>query len=194
MLFRDNIMEAIRQGRVKLAYRRWKRPSVKSGGTLLTAIGLLHIDEVTVVPESDITEATAKESGFPSKRALFAELDKRPGTLYRIRFHYGGDDPRIALRENGEVSETEMEKILKKLQGLDERSPYGPWTRRTLGIIAQRPAERAGDLAEALRIDKDWLKISIRKLKNMGLTESLEIGYQLSPRGETVLGAWKRRS
>lgn len=193
MLFRENILDAIRLGRVKVAYRRWKRPSVKTGGTLLTAIGLLHIDEVEEVPLSAITEAAARESGFPTRAALLTELDKRPGVLYRIRFHYGGDDPRIALRENDEVGEKEMEKILKKLQGLDERSPYGPWTKRTLGIIDQRPAERAGDLAEALRIDKDWLKISIRKLKNMGLTESLEIGYRLSPRGETVLQAWKRR-
>ncbi len=126
MLFRDKIMESIRQGRVKLAYRRWKRPTVKAGGTLLTAIGLLHIDAVDAVPLSDITEASAKASGFVTRAALLAELDKHPGILYRIRFHYGGEDPRIALRENDEIGKEEMEKILKKLEGLDERSPYGP--------------------------------------------------------------------
>lgn len=193
MLFREKTLAAIRSGRVKVAYRRWKRPTVKAGGTLLTDIGLLHIDAVEEVLASAITEAAARESGFPSRAALVQELDKRPGVLYRIRFHYGGEDPRIALRENGEVGKEELEKILKKLQGLDERSPYGPWTKRALGIIDQRPAEKAAHLAEALRIDKDWLKTSIRKLKNMGLTESLEIGYRLSPRGETVLQAWKRR-
>lgn len=192
MLFREKIMESIRNGQVKIAYRRWKRPTVKAGGTLLTAIGQLHIDAVDEVPLTDITEQTAKASGFPSRSALITELDKRPGTLYRIRFHYLGDDPRIALRENDEVEDKEMELILKKLRGLDERSPFGAWTKRTLGIIARRPEERAGDLAEALQIDKDWLKTSIRKLKNLGLTESMDIGYRLSPRGETVLEAWKR--
>ncbi|MGE7775474.1 hypothetical protein ACQKLP_12165 [Chitinophaga sp. NPDC101104] len=193
MLFREKILEPIRQGKVKLAYRRWKRPTVKAGGTLLTAIGLLHIDAVDEVPLKDITDATARESGYATRQALLTELDKREGTLFRIRFHYGGDDPRIALRESGDLDAGEMEKLLKKLEGLDQRSPYGHWTKRALGIIRQRPAERAGNLAEALQIDKDWLKVSIRKLKNMGLTESLEVGYRLSPRGETVLDAWKRR-
>lgn len=194
MLFRDNILEPIRLGRVKVAYRRWRRPTVKTGGTLITSIGQLYIDAVEEVPLSVITEAAAKESGYPTRSALLTELDKRPGVLYRIRFHLMGEDPRIALRENGEVPAAEMAKILQKLQGMDGRSPFGAWTKRTLGIIGQRPGERAGDLAEALHIDKEWLKSSVCKLKNLGLTESLKIGYQLSPRGETVLDAWKRRS
>ena len=31
-------------------------------------------------------------------------------------------------------------------------------------------------------------KRDVRKLKELGLTESLEIGYRISPRGETLLG------
>ena len=32
-------------------------------------------------------------------------------------------------------------------------------------------------------------KTDVRKLKELGLTESLEVGYRLSPRGEAVLRA-----
>jgi hypothetical protein len=32
-------------------------------------------------------------------------------------------------------------------------------------------------------------KLDVRKLKNLGLTESLEIGYRLSPRGRAYLVA-----
>jgi hypothetical protein len=35
--------------------------------------------------------------------------------------------------------------------------------------------------------DRPVFKINIRKLKESGLTESLEVGYRLSPRGERLL-------
>ena len=46
---------------------------------------------------------------------------------------------------------------------------------------------RAGDLAEALGRDRASFKLDVRKLKELGLTESLEVGYRLSPRGRAVL-------
>ncbi len=32
-----------------------------------------------------------------------------------------------------------------------------------------------------------WFKTNVRKLKALGLTESLEVGYRLSPRGRAFL-------
>ena len=32
--------------------------------------------------------------------------------------------------------------------------------------------------------EKEWLKLNIRKLKNLGLTISHNVGYRLSPLGE----------
>jgi hypothetical protein len=43
---------------------------------------------------------------------------------------------------------------------------------------------RAGDLAVELGREREPFKIDVRKLKNLGLTTSLEVGYRLSPRGE----------
>ena len=40
----------------------------------------------------------------------------------------------------------------------------------------------AGDLAKKADAEKEWLKINVRKLKNLGLTISHQPGYELSPR------------
>ena len=70
---------------------------------------------------------------------------------------------------------------------MDKASPHGPWTRATLQLIAARPATRAGDLADAVGRERLPFKADVRKLKNLGLTESLEVGYRLSPRGRAYL-------
>ncbi len=57
-----------------------------------------------------------------------------------------------------------------------------------LRCLASNPAVRAGDLASELGYEKKWFKNNVRKLKALGLTESLEVGYRLSPRGRAFLG------
>ena len=46
---------------------------------------------------------------------------------------------------------------------------------------------RAADLAPLLGRERLPFKRDVRKLKELGLTESLEVGYRLSPRGRAVL-------
>ncbi len=46
---------------------------------------------------------------------------------------------------------------------------------------------RAPDLAASLGRETQPFKTDVRKLKEMGLTESLGVGYRISPRGRTVL-------
>jgi ribosomal protein S19E (S16A) len=46
---------------------------------------------------------------------------------------------------------------------------------------------RAADLAASVGRDKPSFKLDVRKLKELGLTESLEVGYRLSPQGRAVL-------
>lgn len=195
MLIKEHHLAGIVKGAITLAFRKWNRPTVKTGGRLTTKMGVLAIDAVEPVTARSITDEEARQSGFPSKAALMAELDKHAGeTLYRIRLHYTGEDPRIALRENSDVSGNETALILKKLQGMDARSIYGPWTKKVMGHILRYPETKAGDMAVDLNMDKEWLKINIRKLKTLGLTESTSPGYRLSPRGEVVLAAYKQQS
>ena len=82
-----------------------------------------------------------------------------------------------------------MDLILRRLARLDSRSGSGPWTCRIMTLLHKRSEVRAADLAQDAGMDRAGFKINVRKLKGLGLTESLSIGYRLSPRGEAVLEA-----
>ena len=149
---------------------------------------MLAIDDVSVIEEGDITEADARRSGFADRAALLAELAGREGELYRIAFHRAGEDPRIALREQAALTEDDVAELTRRLGPARRgRAPHGPWTEAVLRLIAARPGVRAGDLAESLGRERLAFKADVRKLKALGLTESLEVGYRLSPRGEAWL-------
>lgn len=169
-------------GEVTAAVRRWRRPTVKAGGTLRTASGVLAIDSVDRVRQSDLTAATAAAAGYRTRRGLIESLAPA-GDLYLITFHPGGSDPRVALRERTAIDAGEREALTLRLEAMDGRSPCGPWTAAFLDAIAARPATRAPDLAARLGWETKPFKANVRKLKELGLTESLEVGYRLSPRG-----------
>lgn len=177
MLLKVAHLEAIRRGEVSLVFRRWKKPSVKTGGTLNTAVGQLAIDEVAEVDPAAITNAEAAQAGLGSADAVRAELGGE-GTAYRVRVRFLGADPREALRDD-----TDLTGVLEKLKRLDAR---GAWTGRVLDLIAEHPARRAGDLAAMLGLETQPFKLDVRKLKALGLTESLEVGYRLSARGQAA--------
>lgn len=59
----------------------------------------------------------------------------------------------------------------------------------SLSRIARQPGVVAKQLAAEAGIERDRFKTDIRKLKAMGLTVSLEVGYRLSPRGAAFLAA-----
>ena len=188
MLFRQRFLDGIRDGTITLAFRRWRRPSVRSGGTLLTAAGQLSITSVDEVALTRISEADARRAGYTSREALLAELRARDeGKVYRIELGALRVDPRVALRQSASLSETECDEIARRLNRLDERSSHGPWTRQTLDLIRSRPGVRAGDLCRLVGVDLPPFKLNVRKLKTLGLTESLEVGYRLSPRGTSFM-------
>ena len=193
MLLRMAVLERIVGGEVSLVFRRWRRPTVRAGGTLRTALGVLRILDVAAVTEADISEADAARAGFSSRAALLEGLDGREGQVYRIAVEYAGADPRIALRQQDALSDAEIGQIIDKLRGLDTRSPAGPWTGRVLAAIEAQPGVVSRTLSERLDCDRDWLKPQVRKLKNLGLTVSLATGYELSPRGRVVLSHIRRR-
>ena len=177
-------------GSITLAFRRWRRPAAKAGGRQRTPIGELAIDAVDAVEAADVTDADARSAGYRDRGELLGELDRfghADGTIYRIALHLAGPDPRVALRERAEVTDDEWAQITARLERLDRVSRYGPWTATVLRLIAERPAVRAPDLAASLGRETQPFKTDVRKLKELGLTESLEVGYRLSPRGRTVL-------
>ena len=187
MLIRRDVLDRILTHEIDLAFRRWQRATVKPGGTLNTAVGVLAIDAVDIVDESEISVDEANRAGFASVAALRKELARRTeGDVYRIRLHHVGDDPRIALREDADLDAEQLAAIAARLDRLD-RARAEPWTRAVLELIRASPATRAPDLAASLGRETKPFKNDVRKLKTLGLTESLVVGYRLSPRGETFL-------
>ena len=177
-------------GSVTLAFRRWRKPAAKAGGRQRTPIGELAVDAVDPVETDAITEADARAAGYRDRAELLGELARfgpEDGTTYRIALHLAGPDPRVALRERAEVTDDEWAQVAARLERLDRAGRHGPWTATVLRLIAERPAVRAPDLAASLGRETAPFKTDVRKLKEMGLTESLEVGYRLSPRGRTVL-------
>lgn len=187
MLLDRDTLRQIASGTVTLAFRRWRRPTVRSGGTLLTSAGQLRIGTVSIVGIEDITAEDAQRAGYDSKDELSRELNRRSeGQVYRIELGAIGTDPRIALREAA-PDERQIADLRKRLDRLDAASADGPWTRRTLEAIRDHPGLRAGDLCHLVGQDRARFKPNVRKLKALGLTISLEVGYRLSPRGEALL-------
>jgi hypothetical protein len=194
MLIRSATLAKIAAGEVTLAFRRWVRPTVRAGGTLTTAVGVLAIDAVDPISADAITAAEALRAGYATRQALMDELDRPDGGLYRIELRVLGEDPRIALRKAADLSGTDLDGVLARLHRMDRASRTGAWTRATLEVIQAHTARAARHLCGKVGLDRDPFKANVRKLKNLGLTESLEVGYRLSPRGEVVLRALRTRS
>lgn len=188
MLFQRKALEGIRTGVVTLAFRRWRRPSVRAGGTLLTPVGQIGIKSVEPVALSRISSIDARRAGYDSRERLLQELQRRAeGEIYRIELGPLRPDPRIVLRETPLATDAEFQDLQRRLHRLDAGAIGGVWTLRTLEVIASHPGVRAGDLCGLVGQEKERFKLNVRKLKNLGLTESLETGYRLSPRGEALL-------
>jgi hypothetical protein len=146
------------------------------------------VDGISVVAPADLTEADARRSGATSLSDLTATLDRfGDAPIHRIELRLEGPDPRIALREQSDLEGDELVGLRERLARLDRASKAGPWTAAVLRCIAVRPGVRAPDLAASFGRETLPFKRDVRKLKEFGLTESLEVGYRLSPRGQALL-------
>jgi hypothetical protein len=191
VLFGAQFIEGIQEGTINVTFRRWKRRQVIAGNRYRTTAGRIIVDKVEIVGVDDITESDARAAGFEGRLELLAALPDPTGReLYRIRFHpAGGTDERAELAVSAELDPSDVAEIARRLDRLDRSSTHRPWTRAVLHMIADQPATRAGDLAEQFGRERLPFKTDVRKLKNLGLTYSLDIGYELSPRGIAFLAA-----
>jgi len=193
VLIRPVELEQILAGDIDLAFRRWDRPRLLVGTRMRTAIGLLEVSSVDEVALEAVTDDEARRAGASSRDDLVARLAARPERpVFRVGLRFAGPDPRVALRERADLSDDDLDQLARRLDRLDRLSPRGPWTQQTMDLIDRFPATRAPDLAEGLGRDTPSFKRDVRKLKELGLTESLATGYRLSPRGRAVLGRMPR--
>lgn len=187
MRFPPRTLAGVAEGSIDLAFRRWDRPMVKPGGSQVTPIGVIGFESVERVAREAVSDTEARRAGFGSADELLGFLERRAsGEIYRVTLRVVGPDPRIALRE-ALPDGTELADLERRLARLDRASTHGEWTRQVLELIATNPERRAGELAAELGRERLPFKADVRKLKELGLTESLPIGYRLSPRGRALL-------
>jgi hypothetical protein len=178
VLFKLSQLDGIADGSITLTFRRWDAPRVRVGGQQRTKIGVIEFDSVERV--EDLTDDEARQAGWASRAAVLKQFASRTGDLYRIELHLAGPDPRAVLRERVPSGE--------ELAALRARvARMGPWAADYLQAIAARPGVRAPELAESFGMETRPFKLRVRRLKELGLTESLPVGYRLSARGEVLL-------
>jgi hypothetical protein len=195
VLLKRHVLDGLADGTITVVFRRWARPRVRAGSKLRTAVGVLAVDAVDEMNFADVTEDDARRSGFSSRTALLDDLaSQRDGRVYRIALHVAGPDPRVELRGRDALTGGELAEVERRLARLDAASRHGAWTLAVLRLIRDRPEVRAGDLAPTRGQETLAFKRDVRKLKELGLTESLEVGYRLSARGRAVLDRLGRRA
>ncbi len=192
-MIRPTELRAIQEGSIDLAFRRWDRPRVVVGTKMRTMVGLVEVTSVEPVSVEDLTEDDARRAGSASLPALLKALEQKADKpAWRVGIRHAGEDPRASLRDTVPTRE-EVAAILARLERLDRASSYGAWTREALDLVDRNPERRAPDLAAKVGRETAAFKTDVRKLKELGLTESLAIGYRLSPRGEVVLDKLRGR-
>jgi hypothetical protein len=199
LLFKKPFHAGLVDGSIRLTFRRWDKPHVKVGGRYRChPIGVLEVDDVCTVRLADITAQDAALAGFPSRDELLAFVRSGPRgadltgdtELFRIALHHGGDGDRVAVALEAPSAE-EVTALVARLARLDGNAP---WTRETMRLIQKHPRVAASKLAAKLGRETLPFKVDVRKLKKLGLTQSFEVGYELSPRGTAVLAALPRRA
>ena len=199
LLFQKRFHAGLVDGSVTLTFRRWEKPHVRAGGRYRChPIGVLEVDAVDRIKVREISDADAIASGFTTLKELSEYLQSaRPDDelvattpVWRVRLHHGGDGDRVELALAADLSKDDVKTIKAKLAKLDASEP---WTKKTLAIIEKNPRVAASQLAKKLGRETLPFKVDVRKLKKLGLTQSFEVGYEISPRGRAYLDATTRK-
>ena len=191
MLFERRFLEGIADGSITLAFRRWRSPRAKEGSVHRTPAGRIRIGSVDIVEPRSITRHDAVRAGYASADELVQDLrGEASWSVFRVSFRLLDEpDHRAELAGSDRLTPDDVVDIEQRLERIDRVSRQGPWTRDVLAAISARPGTRAAELALTFGREVLAFKRDVRMLKEIGLTESLEIGYRLSPRGEAFVRA-----
>jgi hypothetical protein len=193
--FEQRLRDGIHSGEVVLAFRRWKRSQVVPGHRYRTGFDMVEVESVDVVEPSSVDASQAREAGYASVGELLADLRGDPALpIYRLRLRrIDAPDPRDELAHAARLTEADVAAITAALARMDRSSSRGPWTGAVLALIADRPGIVSMVLAETMGWERQDFKLQVRRLKQLGLTLSLDVGYRLSPRGESYLSYLQTR-
>jgi len=188
VLFSKSAWPGLADGSITVTFRTWAKPQAKEGGRYRVGGMLLEATAVREVPVGGMTDADAVTAGEADLPTLLQRLGQPApkATVWRVDLRYLGIDDRIERRALDSLTPDDIAALRTRLDRLD-RSAGKPWTRTTLRLIEQYPGVVSTELARHTGQERPDFKINVRKLKEMGLTESLTVGYQLSPRGVALL-------
>jgi hypothetical protein len=140
------------------------------------------------MPAALISEDDVPLSGLQGIREIMALAGEHTRTtvtpdtlLYRVQFQYNRSGSR-APKPTMVLAD-----IRERMARMDKLSRHGAWTVQTLRLIEAGPGVPARLLAADLGLDTPAFKANVRKLKALGLTHSLEVGYELSDLGHAYL-------
>ena len=189
MQFTQNAHPAIADGSITLTFRLWKTPHAKVGGRYRVGAVEVEVDDIEMVPFHSITKGDLARTGAPdleSLRALAAHAGPIDDdtVLYRIEFHVAG--PR-RHRVTDVTDDAATDAVIVKLDAMDARSKRGAWTREVLRLIGDHEGLVSTELAARVGRPRLDFKVDVRKLKALGLTDSLEVGYRLTGLGRAVV-------
>ncbi len=192
LLFQKRFHAGLVDGSVTLTLRQWNKPLVKPGGRYrVHPIGVVEVDAIRRTTLGALTGADARRAGFTGLDALRAYLEpvaKSPlratTPLFYVELHHGGDGDRVSIALDDALTAADVETLKQRLARLDAK---GRWTWRTLRLIARRPQVAASRLARSVGRETLPFKTDVRKLKKLGLTQSFEVGYEVSPRGRALM-------
>ena len=176
MLFSADAWPGLASGAITVTFRTWRRPQAKVGS--IHRVGRdripLHVDQVARVAVASLTDDDAHRAGEEDLAALRRRLGPvDDGTVWRIEFHRVDPPPaREPLDEDV---------VLRRLERM------GPWAQQYLRLIRDQPAVVSTALAEQAGEERMKFKSNVRRLKALGLTQSLDVGYRLTPLGEAAL-------
>jgi hypothetical protein len=155
----------VADGSITVTYRAWSRPMVKVGGRYVVGATTVEVTSLQRVAAATVPAAD---------RARLGDADP----VWKVDF------TRVEPVARRTFS---LDEIRARLDRLDRASTHGAWTWATLRLIAEQPGVVSTTLAAQVDRERFAFKADVRKLKALGLTESLEVGYRLSPIGTSLL-------
>jgi hypothetical protein len=194
VLFSADAWPGLADGSITLTFRTWSKPQAKVGNRYRVAGMLLEATDVRQVAAGSISDDDARRAGFVDAAAALKrmKIDDPQRSVWRVELLFVGADDRIERRNDDELTPDRLADLVGRLERLDRRSAGSAWTRSTLRLIERYPGVVSTTLARHAQQDRPTFKLNVRKLKELGLTESLDTGYRLSPRGHALLRAFDR--